>query len=74
MEPDKVPGRGEHDEQTLELPQLLTAAPLARAVNVSTSRIYQLARDGMIPCVKIGRQVRFDPKRVAIWLAQGGSR
>lgn len=60
--------------QTIELPKLLTAGPLAKAVSVSTSRIYQLARDGLIPCIRIGRQVRFDPERVASWIAQGGSR
>lgn len=74
MQSDKTPAQGERRDQTIELPKLLTAEPLARAVNVSTSRIYQLARDGVIPCVRIGRQVRFDPARVAVWLAQGGSR
>jgi excisionase family DNA binding protein len=74
MHTDENPAPGKAGEQTLELPKLLTAAPLAKAVNVSTSRIYQLARDGVIPCVRIGRQVRFDPARVAVWLAQGGSR
>lgn len=74
MHGDDSPRPGEHAPNTLELPQLLTAEPLARAVHVSTSRIYQLARDGLIPCVRIGRQVRFDPERVADWIAQGGSR
>lgn len=74
MHTDDKPAQREHDEQTVELPKLLTAAPLAKAVSVSPSRIYQLARDGVIPCVRIGRQVRFDPARVALWLAQGGSR
>lgn len=64
----------QHGPDSLELPRLLTAAPLAKAVNVSTSRIYQLARDGLIPCVRIGRQVRFHPGTVAEWIAQGGSR
>jgi len=74
MRTDKTAEQGERHEQPIELPKLLTAEPLARAVNVSTSRIYQLARDGLIPCVRIGRQVRFDPARVAGWIAQGGSK
>lgn len=74
MQSDRTAEHGEHQEHTIQLPRLLTAELLARAVSVSTSRIYQLARDGVIPCVRIGRQVRFDPARVVAWLAQGGAR
>lgn len=74
MKSERTAEQGTTTEETIELPKLLTAEPLAKAVNVSTSRIYQLARDGVIPCVRIGRQVRFDPARVAGWIEQGGSR
>lgn len=74
MKRDDERTHSERNQHTIDLPRLLTAEPLAKAINVSVSRIYQLARDGVIPCVRIGRQVRFLPAQVARFLAQGGSR
>ncbi len=38
----------------------VTAKIVADALSMRTDRIYELARQGRIPCHKVGRAVRFD--------------
>ena len=55
--------------------KLMTADELAVRLRVSLSRVYALAREDRVDgVVRIGRQVRFDPERVAAWIGQGGQR
>ena len=37
-----------------------------------TDRVYRLAREGIIPCVRLGRQLRFSPKKVEEFIENGG--
>jgi hypothetical protein len=39
----------------------------------TTARVYEAARLGLIPCVRIGRQVRFDEESLREWVKSGGS-
>lgn len=39
--------------------QLLTAEQLAERWQVPTSHVYRLAREARVPCVRLGRYVRF---------------
>lgn len=39
----------------------------------TTARVYEAARLGLIPCVRIGRQVRFDEDALREWVRRGGS-
>lgn len=48
---------------------LLTAAEVASALSVSRARVYDLARTGMIPSVRLGRSVRFGVADIE-WLLQ----
>lgn len=52
---------------------LLTAKQTAALLQVSLPRVYELARIGLIPCVRIGRQVRFDEAELREWVARGGA-
>lgn len=36
--------------------------------------VYDLARKGVIPHVRVGRSVLFDPDALDAWIARGGSR
>jgi hypothetical protein len=36
-------------------------------------RVYQLARQGVIPCIRLGSVVKFDLRKVAEWIDNGGS-
>ena len=37
------------------------------------TKAYQLAREGLIPVVRLGRQLRVDPRRLNEWMELGGS-
>ncbi len=45
----------------------------ARRLGVRVHRVYELARAGVRPSVRIGRAVRFDPVAVEEWIAGGGT-
>lgn len=54
------------------LPILLTIDETARILNVSIQRAYQLARENAFPTVRVGRQVRVDPRALEDWINAGG--
>lgn len=56
------------------LPRLLTAHEVAEQLGLALPRVYQLARDGDLPHVRLGRSVRFLPDQVLEFLASGGTR
>lgn len=39
----------------------------------SEQRVYECARLGLIPSVRIGRQVRFDEDALREWIQRGGN-
>ncbi len=48
-------------------PVLLTAAEAAEILTVREATVYDMARRGDLPCVKIGRLVRFVEADVVDW-------
>ena len=52
--------------------KLLRLAEVASLLNVRLPRAYEMARQGVLPVVRLGRQLRVDPDRLEEWLAQGG--
>ena len=48
--------------------KLLTAAEVARELQLPTSWVYRAAREGRLPYVACGRYVRFDPADVERWV------
>ena len=52
--------------------ELLTITEVARVLRVRVPRAYQLARDGVLPTVRIGRQIRVEANALRNWVAQGG--
>ena len=53
--------------------RLMTAQETAKLLGVSKHRIYQMAKKGLIPYCRLGRQVKFDRKQIEEWLAKGGT-
>ena len=45
---------------------------VASILDVSEGRAWELARNGTIPCVRLGRQVRVDPTALGAWIEAGG--
>jgi excisionase family DNA binding protein len=54
--------------------KLLDAKHIADLVGIPVSSIYDLARRNVIPHIRIGKAVRFQPEKITEWLASGGSR
>ena len=51
---------------------LMKIPEMARKLDVTVPRGYALVRDGVIPGVRIGRQVRVDRDQLDAWIASGG--
>ena len=55
--------------------RLVRVEDAAGALGVSTQRIYEMIRVGILPpgvAVRLGRQVRIDAGQLAAWLKAGG--
>ena len=52
--------------------KLLRIDQVAEILDVSTGRVYELARAGLFPVVRLGRQVRVDPRSLDEFLQGGG--
>ncbi|MBW2147878.1 MAG: helix-turn-helix domain-containing protein [Deltaproteobacteria bacterium] len=55
-------------KREMEIPHLLTPENVARIFQVRTVTIYQWARRGILPCLKIEKCVRFDPEDIREFL------
>lgn len=53
--------------------RLIQAKRASEVLSVSLARLYELARLGIIPVVRLGpRQIRFDEDALTEWVRQGG--
>ena len=59
--------RDDHDLPRLETP-LLTPAEAAQLLAVKPSWIYEAVRAGTLPCLRIGRHIRFTRTMLEEWL------
>lgn len=54
--------------------QLLKAEDVAELLSLPRLRVYELARQGKLPCVRIGdRQIRFAKAALCEWIECGGN-
>jgi len=56
---------------------LLTAAETCRALAIGRNKLWSMTAGGELPCVRIGRAVRYDPRDLAGWIERmkkGGRR
>lgn len=58
----------------MTLPRLLTADEVADQTGLSKARVYELAREGDLPVVRLGRAVRFSERALAVWIESGGTK
>ena len=52
--------------------RLLIVPEVAKLLRVPPSRAYQLIRDGDLPAVHVGRQLRVSEEALRNWIAEGG--
>jgi excisionase family DNA binding protein len=48
--------------------ELLTVKDLEKRLKIFYPTLYKWAREGEIPSIRFGRQVRFDPDAVEAWI------
>jgi excisionase family DNA binding protein len=51
--------------------ELLTIKEFAKIVKIAPKTLYRLASTGQIPCIRIGRNIRFSPDMIN-QMTQGG--
>ena len=47
---------------------LRTAPEAAEMLSISQRSLWQLTKDGVIPCVRLGRSLRYDPADLRAWI------
>ena len=52
--------------------ELLTLEDVARVLHVKYGRAAELGREGIIPVVRLGRQIRINPEELNSFIASGG--
>ena len=52
--------------------KLETVEWLSQRLDISLPRAYELVRRGLVPAVRVGRQIRVDPAKVEAWIEAGG--
>ena len=52
--------------------QVLTIREVAQYLRLSEAKIYELARNGTIPAVRIGKSWRFQKELLMEWVRNGG--
>lgn len=72
--PSRLHSRTERSPtDTTEERMLLRSSELAELLAISEKHLYTLTQSGMIPCVHVGRLVRYRPDAVREWLRQSES-
>lgn len=52
---------------------LLTVLQVAELLQVNVTRVYEVCRLGLLPHVRIGRQVRISEDELKDWIQNGGT-
>lgn len=55
------------------VPKMLTAEEASALLRLRLPQLYALARDGVIPSVRVGRAIRFSSARLKAWIDAGGA-
>ncbi len=53
--------------------KLLLAPEAAQILRITPNRLYDLMKRGIVPCVRIGRQVRLREDELLTWIEAGGT-
>ena len=51
---------------------MLAVEEVVLTLGMSKGRVYEMARVGILPVVRLGRQIRASEDKLAAWLEQGG--
>lgn len=57
----------------MQYTSLIAAPAAARLLGISLQRLYELSREGIIPCVRLGRSFRYSPSALNEFIQKGGA-
>ena len=52
--------------------RLLTVGEVAKILGMSQERVYNLTRGKILPCVHVGRSLRWNEQEIHKWIENGG--
>ena len=52
--------------------RLLTVREVAELLRLRPARVYELARQELLPVVRVGRQIRVEEGALRAWISRGG--
>ncbi len=52
--------------------KLIKAGEVAEMMDIKEDHVYALARQGIIPTVRLGRRLRFSPEQIQDFIENGG--
>jgi excisionase family DNA binding protein len=52
--------------------RLMDATEAGEYLGIQPQRVYDMVRKGILPAVRLGRQVRFDQVQLEDWICEGG--
>jgi excisionase family DNA binding protein len=52
---------------------LISAEQVAQRLGRTKARVYEMCRENLLPHVKLGRAVAFDPAALEAWIGGGGA-
>ena len=52
--------------------KFITVNKIAEQTELSTHRVYEIIRLGLLPAVRIGRQIRVEEQAFKAWVRRGG--
>ncbi len=55
-------------QETPLLPRLMTPRETAKTLAISERTLWSLTQRGMVPSVRIGRSIRYDPRSLSTWI------
>ena len=58
------------DPKSIAEPLLLKAGQAAAVLGISERKLWELTNRGVIPCVRIGRSVRYSRRTLEAWIAE----
>lgn len=67
-----VPKSSQTVQSRAEQLRLLTMKDVAQRLGISLQRTYEMGRLGLLPVVRLGRQIRVEEGRLASWVESGG--
>jgi excisionase family DNA binding protein len=50
----------------------MDAVETGKFLGIQPQRVYEMARKGILPVVRLGRQIRFDQDQLDKWIGEGG--